>query len=145
MANMVTIRQLTKTLRPLGETLRAAAMVIVMVLSPIGVTFQPCQCSCGQDDKSCCCSSETSSCCSSDCGCGCENPGVGCSCIFCMCTFRIEVEPTSLINDSVNPMVFTTTISLTSSKPSLAALLRPDRTAVTPHAHLYSLHCRWLI
>ena len=142
---MVTIRQLTKTLRPLGEALRAVAMVIVMAFSPIGMTFQPCQCSCGQDNKSCCCSPEAPSCCSCDCGCGCENSGVGCSCIFCMCTLGIEVEPTSLINDSVNPMVFTTTISLTSSKPCLIALLRPVRTAVTPHTHLYAMHCRWLI
>ena len=144
MANIVTIRRLTKPLRSLGVFLRVAALIFLMAFPTVGLTFQPCQCACSQDDKSCCCSPKKSNCC---CNCECENSGLGCSCVFCTCKLGIEVESTSLplINDSVNPMVFTTTISLTSSKPSLAALLRPDRTAVTPHARLHALNCRWLI
>ena len=147
---MVTIRRLTKTLQPLGVKLRVALMVFAMAFSTVGLTFQACQCDnceCSQDGRSCCCCSEASNCCSCESDCDCGNSDSGCSCGFCMCTLGVEVEPTSLprINNSVNPMVFKTTISLTSVKPFSTALFRPARTAVTSQPQLYALHCRWLI
>ena len=147
MARLFKIRQLIKALRPLGDNLRVAALVLTMALSTIGLTFQPCQCpssACGQVTEACCCSSGTPSSCNCCC---CDNSAGGCSCVFCMCSIEVEVEPTSLprINDSVTPMVFTTTISLIFQKTFLPALFRTDRTAVTTQTHLYALHCRWLI
>ena len=150
MANMVTIRRLIKTLRPLGVNLRAVAMIAVMVFAMTGLTFQPCQCgtcACSQAGQSCCCS-ETPSCC--DCGCessdcGCESSDCSCSCTFCMC--GIGVDPTSLpkINDSVSPAGFTATLSQTFPKLPLTVSFRSGRTAVASQTHLYELHCRWLI
>lgn len=147
MAIIAKTRRLTKTLRRLGANLRVAVMVAAMAFAAVGLTYQPCQCGtcdCDQDARSCCCCSETPNSC---CGCGCQDSDNGCSCSFCMCSFQIDVEPSSLprINDSVNPMVFATAISLTSPKPYTTALFRPDRTAVTPQTHLHALYCRWQI
>ena len=146
MAPTSTIRRLTKVLQPLAINLCVATMVLVMAFATVGITFQPCQCSvclCDQEARSCCCAETPNS----GCSCGCKELDDGCSCSFCMCSLGIDVDPDSLprINDSVTPLVFTTTVSLTSPKPFLTALLRPNRTAVVSQTHLHALHCRWLI
>ena len=143
-----TIRKLTKALQPLGLNLRVAVIVIAMAFSTIGVTFQQCQCTaceCNQNAQSCCSSEATDSCC--NCKCDCGTSDCSCSCVYCKCVLGIDVEPISLpqINNSVKPIVFTTTISLTSPKLFLLASVRPDRTPVTSQTHIHALHCRWLI
>ena len=149
METLATIRRMTKTLLPLGVNLGVAALVIVMAFATVGITFQPCQCStcaCCQDAKSCCCSKTPNSCC--DCensDCGCEGSDCGCSCTFCMCGIGVESTSLPRINDSVNPMVFMTTISQTSPKPFLTASFWTDQSAVASQTRLYASHCRWLI